>query len=66
MASESPTQIVLKHADGTTTTIDPKQVKERMTAPSSMPEIYGAGAHARRSCATWWRSSRVLTRAGAA
>ena len=40
LASESPTEIVLKHADNTTTTIDPKQVKERVTAPSSMPEIY--------------------------
>jgi quinoprotein glucose dehydrogenase len=40
LASESPTQIVLKHADGTTTNIDPKQVKQRVTAPSSMPEIY--------------------------
>jgi putative heme-binding domain-containing protein len=40
LASESPTQIVLKHADGTTTNIDPKQVQTRVTAPSSMPEIY--------------------------
>jgi len=40
LASESPTEIVLKRADNTTTTIDPKQVKERVTAPSSMPEIY--------------------------
>ena len=40
LASESPTQIVLKHADGTTANIDPKQVKQRVTAPSSMPEIY--------------------------
>ena len=35
-----PREIVLKRADGTTTTVDPKQVKERVTAPSSMPEIY--------------------------
>jgi putative heme-binding domain-containing protein len=41
VASETPTEIVLKRADNTTTTIDPKQVKERVTAPSSMPEIYG-------------------------
>jgi len=40
LASESPTQIVLKHADGTTANIDPRQVKTRVTAPSSMPEIY--------------------------
>jgi quinoprotein glucose dehydrogenase len=41
VASESATQIVLKHADGTTATVDPKQVKQRTVAPSSMPEIYG-------------------------
>jgi quinoprotein glucose dehydrogenase len=41
VASETPTEIVLKRADGTTTTFDPKQIKERVTAPSSMPEIYG-------------------------
>jgi putative heme-binding domain-containing protein len=40
LASETPTEIVLKRADNTTVTIDPKQVKERVTAPSSMPEIY--------------------------
>lgn len=40
LASESPTQIVLKRADNSTVNIDPKQVKERVTAPSSMPEIY--------------------------
>ena len=40
VASETPTEIVLKRADNTTTTIDPKQVKKRATAPSSMPEIY--------------------------
>ena len=40
VASETPTEIVLKRADGTTTTIDPKQVKARVTAPSSMPDIY--------------------------
>ena len=41
VASESATQIVLKHADGTTVNVDPKQVKTRTVAPSSMPEIYG-------------------------
>jgi quinoprotein glucose dehydrogenase len=41
IASESPTQIVLRRADNTTANIDPKQVKQRATAPSSMPEIYG-------------------------
>ena len=40
LASESPTQIVIKRADNTTATIDPKQVKMRVTAPSSMPDIY--------------------------
>ncbi len=40
LASETPTEIVLKRADNTTATIDPKQVKERVTAPSSMPDIY--------------------------
>ena len=40
VASETPTAIVLKRADNTTTTIDPKQVKERVSAPSSMPDIY--------------------------
>jgi quinoprotein glucose dehydrogenase len=40
LASESPTQIVLKRADNSTVNIDPKQVKGRVTAPSSMPEIY--------------------------
>ena len=41
MASEIGHEIVLKRADNTTMNIDPKQVKERVTAPSSMPEIYG-------------------------
>jgi quinoprotein glucose dehydrogenase len=40
LASETPAQIVLKRADNTTVNIDPKQVKQRVTAPSSMPEIY--------------------------
>jgi quinoprotein glucose dehydrogenase len=41
IASETPTQVVLKRADGTTATFDVKQVKTRTVAPSSMPEIYG-------------------------
>ncbi|HEU4779031.1 MAG TPA: HEAT repeat domain-containing protein [Steroidobacteraceae bacterium] len=40
IASETPTEIVLKRADNTSATIDPKQVQQRVTAPSSMPEIY--------------------------
>ncbi len=41
LASESPSQIVLKRADNSTVNIDPKQVQKRVAAPSSMPEIYG-------------------------
>jgi len=41
VASESATQIVLKRGDGSQVTLDPKQVKERVVQPSSMPEIYG-------------------------
>ena len=41
LASESPAQILLKRADGSTVTIDTKQVQQRVTSPSSMPEIYG-------------------------
>ena len=40
VASESATEIVLKHADGSTTKVDPQQVKQRTVAPSSMPAIY--------------------------
>jgi putative heme-binding domain-containing protein len=40
VVSESATQIVLKHGDGSQATLDPRQVKQRVTAPSSMPEIY--------------------------
>jgi len=32
---------VLKRGDGSQATLDPKQVKQRVAAPSSMPEIYG-------------------------
>ncbi len=41
IVSESPTQIVVKRGDGSQATLDPRQVKQRVTAPSSMPEIYG-------------------------
>jgi quinoprotein glucose dehydrogenase len=41
VVSESAGQVVLKRGDGTQVTLDPKQVKERVLAPSSMPEIYG-------------------------
>jgi quinoprotein glucose dehydrogenase len=41
LASETASQIMLKHADGTTATIEKSQVKQRVTAPSSMPEMYG-------------------------
>jgi putative heme-binding domain-containing protein len=40
VASESAAQLVLKRADNSTVTIDKMQVKQRVTAPSSMPEIY--------------------------
>jgi quinoprotein glucose dehydrogenase len=41
VVSESATGIVLKRGDGSQITLDPKQVKQRVVAPSSMPEIYG-------------------------
>jgi putative heme-binding domain-containing protein len=41
VVSESATGIVLKRGDGSQVTVDPKQVKARVAAPSSMPEIYG-------------------------
>ncbi len=41
VVSESATGIVLKRGDGSQATLDPKQVKQRVAAPSSMPEIYG-------------------------
>jgi len=40
VVSESASQIVLKRGDGSQVTLEAKQVKERVTAPSSMPEIY--------------------------
>jgi quinoprotein glucose dehydrogenase len=41
IARETPTQIEFKRADGTVAKIDPKQIKQRVVAPSSMPDIYG-------------------------
>jgi quinoprotein glucose dehydrogenase len=41
VVSESPAAIQLKRGDGSQVTLDPKQVKQRVVAPSSMPEIYG-------------------------
>ena len=41
VVSESPNGIVLKRGDGSQVTLDPRQVKQRVVAPSSMPEIYG-------------------------
>ncbi|HET7811001.1 MAG TPA: HEAT repeat domain-containing protein [Steroidobacteraceae bacterium] len=40
VVSESATQVVVKRGDGSQVTLDPKQVKQRVSAPSSMPEIY--------------------------
>jgi quinoprotein glucose dehydrogenase len=40
LVSESATNLVLKRADGSEVSIDPKQVTARQSAPSSMPEIY--------------------------
>jgi quinoprotein glucose dehydrogenase len=40
VASENDQQIKLKRADGSTVDIDKAQVKQRVAAPSSMPEIY--------------------------
>jgi putative heme-binding domain-containing protein len=39
--SENDTQVVLKRADGSKATISKAQIQQRVTAPSSMPEIYG-------------------------
>ena len=41
IVSESANEIVVKHGDGSQAKVDPKQVKQRVIAPSSMPEIYG-------------------------
>jgi len=40
VASENATQVVLKRGDGSQATIDLSKVKERVVAPSSMPEVY--------------------------
>jgi quinoprotein glucose dehydrogenase len=40
VVSESATQIVVKRGDGSQAMLDPKQIKQRAAAPSSMPEIY--------------------------
>jgi quinoprotein glucose dehydrogenase len=41
VVSESASEIVLKRGDGTEAKLDPRRVKARVVAPSSMPEIYG-------------------------
>jgi quinoprotein glucose dehydrogenase len=41
VVSESASAVVLKRGDGSQVTLDPRQVKQRVAAPSSMPEIYG-------------------------
>jgi quinoprotein glucose dehydrogenase len=40
VVSENATQVVLKRGDGSQATIDLSKVKERVVAPSSMPEVY--------------------------
>jgi quinoprotein glucose dehydrogenase len=40
VVSESATGIVVKRGDGSQVTLDPKKVKQRVVAPSSMPDIY--------------------------
>ncbi len=41
VTSESASAIVIRRGDGTEAKLDPAQVKQRVAAPSSMPEIYG-------------------------
>jgi putative heme-binding domain-containing protein len=41
LADETGSQLVLKHADGSTATLQKADIAQRVTAPSSMPEIYG-------------------------
>ncbi len=41
VADETGRQLVLKHADGGTATLQKADIAQRVTAPSSMPEIYG-------------------------
>jgi len=40
VVSESASEILLRRGDGTQVKLEPGQVKERVLAPSSMPEIY--------------------------
>jgi putative heme-binding domain-containing protein len=40
VVSENATQVVLKRGDGSQATLDLSKVKERVVAPSSMPEVY--------------------------
>ncbi len=41
LADETGRQLVLKRADGTSVTLQKDEIAQRVTAPSSMPEIYG-------------------------
>jgi quinoprotein glucose dehydrogenase len=41
VTSESATAILIRRGDGTEAKLDPAQVRQRVAAPSSMPEIYG-------------------------
>jgi putative heme-binding domain-containing protein len=41
VTGESASEIAVKRGDGSTVKLDPAQVKQRASAPSSMPEIYG-------------------------
>jgi putative heme-binding domain-containing protein len=41
LSDETGRQLVLKHADGKLATIQKADIATRVTAPSSMPEIYG-------------------------
>jgi quinoprotein glucose dehydrogenase len=41
LADETGRQLVLKRADGSSVTLQKDEIAQRVTAPSSMPEIYG-------------------------
>jgi quinoprotein glucose dehydrogenase len=41
VGDETGRQLILKHADGSSITIQKEEIANRVTAPSSMPEIYG-------------------------
>jgi hypothetical protein len=41
VADETGSQLILKRADGGTATLQKADIAQRVTAPSSMPEIYG-------------------------